>query len=214
MKNIRGIIAGVFLFGSTAVVAAGIPDFPDCSATMPNVPSGVSVVLFNMPDGTGSSFANAQILGEGTTIDATIEFVIFDTQGNPIAHFPAEDLWLETGDWGLTTCPGGTIADMDTDVNGWTTWSDPLMAGGFGSDGCYIAVNGMILDCGSLPFDLTFNSADLNGDGVVSLNDIGLFCSLLFGSPGYDISADFFADGVINLADVARLAQGIGASCP
>jgi hypothetical protein len=30
----------------------------------------------------------------------------------------------------------------------------------------------------------------------------------------YDFSADFFADGVVNLADVGLLATGIGGACP
>jgi hypothetical protein len=31
---------------------------------------------------------------------------------------------------------------------------------------------------------------------------------------GYDFAADFFADGSLSLADVGRLALGIGGSCP
>jgi hypothetical protein len=46
----------------------------------------------------------------------------------------------------------------------------------------------------------------------VNLADVGSFSGIFFGA--YDFSADFYADGALNLSDVGRLATGVGGSCP
>ena len=48
-------------------------------------------------------------------------------------------------------------------------------------------------------YQVQFNSADLDGNGVANLTDIAAFTQILFGA--YDYSADFLWDGVINLSD-------------
>lgn len=52
----------------------------------------------------------------------------------------------------------------------------------------------------------TGTGADINGDGVVNLADIGLFASLII-SPVYDPRVDLNCDGVVNLVDVGLFAQ-------
>lgn len=136
--------------------------------------------------------------------------IVEDAFGAVVANFPAEDMWLESGDGGMVPCTGGTNADQNTDENGFTTWATALNAGGSSEDLCYVYVNGQALN--GVPFALAFNSADINGDGVVNLTDVGLFSGAFFGS--YDFAADFFADGILNLNDVGRLATGLGAACP
>mgnify|MGYP002395752203 CR=1 FL=1 len=54
----------------------------------------------------------------------------------------------------------------------------------------------------------TGTGADINGDGVVNLADIGLFASLFF-SPTYDPRVDLDCDGVISLADIGLFAQAL-----
>jgi hypothetical protein len=61
--------------------------------------------------------------------------------------------------------------------------------------------------------DIQFNSADINGDLVVNLVDVGAF-SGPYGSGTYQYALDFRWDGVLNLADVARLSVGLGTTCP
>jgi hypothetical protein len=178
---------------------------------MLNYSGNETLSLFNLPNGGGSSFAEAQDAGNGGAVeDATITATIVDGNFDPIAGFPAEDLWLASVDGGMVPCVGGTSADADTDANGVTTWANPLNAGGSSEALCEIMVSGDALTSASLA--LRFNSADLNSDGTVGLTDVGLFSTIFYGA--YDFSADFFADGSMGLSDVGRLALGLGGSCP
>ena len=212
-KKLICLIMGLLMVGTTVALADLIPDYPECMAYMPNS-GGVPLVLFSLPDGSGNPFTQAQVLNEGTVVDATIVLVLWDAFGVPIVGFPAEDMWLGSINGGLISCTGGTMADGDTDEFGYTTWSNPLRAGGFGTSGCEIYISGISAICDGLPFDLSFNSADINGDGVVNLADVGIFSDHFYGESSYDFSVDFFADGVLNLGDVGRMATGIGTTCP
>jgi hypothetical protein len=204
-----GLFVCALVIGSAALATAGIPDPTETVATMPNGTND-DLVLFVLPSGIGSGFDEAQIKNVGTVVDATIEMIVKDAFGAIVANFPAEDMWLESGDMGMVPCTGGSAADQDTDGSGFTRWANPLNAGGNSEDVCYVYVNGQALN--GVPFTLAFNSADMNGDGSVNLVDVGLFSGAFFGS--YTFAADFYADGALNLVDVGRLAQGLGGSCP
>lgn len=186
-----------------------IPDPDETTATMPAAPD-LPLVLFVLPDGTGSPFSQAQVRGEGIPADAHIEMIVRDAFAHPVPDYPAEDLWLQSDGGGLISCNGGTCADFDTDENGFTIWESPLHAGGAstGSLRCFRA--GIPLF--GPPFDMSIVSADLNGDLHVNLVDVGQFSGIYF--EGYAFEADFYSDGVLNLVDVGRLAQGMGGSCP
>ncbi len=204
-----GLFVCALVIGSAAFATAGIPDPDKTIAGMDGV--GIDdVVLFVLPSGIGSPFAEAQIKNDGTVVDATITMIVKDAFEAIVEDFPAEDMWLESGDGGMVPCVGGNIADFNTDEFGWTTWANPMNAGGASEDVCYVMVNGESLN--GDPFALAFNSADQNGDGTVNLADVGLFSSAFFGT--YVFGADFYADGVLNLVDVGRLATGLGGSCP
>jgi len=205
------LISALILCNAAFAMADGIPD---PGLPCPTWPNGIgSLALFNLPDGGGSPFSSAQILGgSGAEVDATIEIIIIDAFGVAIPNFPAEDMWLESTNGGMSSCAGGTIADFNSNAFGFSQWAMPLRAGGFDAGTCEVMVNGVALDCGGLPFNLAFNSADINGDLIVNLVDVGLFSVVFYGA--YDFSADFYADGVMNLADVGRLASGVGAACP
>lgn len=60
-----------------------------------------------------------------------------------------------------------------------------------------------------LPF---ISSPDLNGDLVVNIADYGAFSVVYTGD--YDLQADYNHDGVVNLGDIAILAQHAGHACP
>jgi len=209
LRKIMGLFVCALVIGSAALATAGIPDPIETIANMPNG-SNDDMALFVLPSGIGSSFDQAQIKSSGAVVDATIEMIVKDAFGAIVANFPAEDMWLESGDMGMVPCTGGSIADQDTDDAGFTTWANPLNAGGNSEDLCYVYVNGQALN--GVPFALSFNSADINGDGLVNLIDVGLFSGFFFGS--YDFAADFYADGLLNLNDVGRLAVGLGGACP
>lgn len=204
-----GLFVCALVIGSAAFATAGIPDPTNTVADMAGAGTD-DLVLFNLPNGIGSPFAEAQIKDDGTFVDATITMVVRDAFNDIIVDFPAEDMWLESGDGLMVPCTGGSTADFNTNDMGETSWVNPLNAGGASEDVCYVMVNGESLN--GDPFPLAFNSADMNGDGVVNLADVGLFSSAFFGA--YTFGADFFADGVLNLVDVGRLATGLGGACP
>lgn len=197
------------LFCSSGAMA--LTNFPDPCISHAYM-SGVTyetLALFCVPDGTGSAFTQAQIYNDGTTIDATITLVLMDAAGYVITHFPSEDMWLESADGGLVPCIAGTTADFNTDMNGETSWVSPLHAGGHSMSSCVVYINGMAL-CQS-PFQMYFNSPDVNGDGVVNLADLNLFAVGFFYQ--FEFHFDFFPDGYLNLSDIGRFAASIGASC-
>ncbi len=204
-----GLFVCALVIGSAAFATAGIPDQTETTATMPNGGQD-DLVLFNLPNGLGNAFTDAQIKNDGTVVDAHIELIVRDAFAAPVPNFPAEDMWLASDDGGMVACAGGTSADQNTDENGFTQWVSPLNAGGFSEAVCKVYVNGLALN--GAPFTLFFNSADVNGDGSVNLSDVGMFTSSFFGD--YSFSADFMADGVLNLSDVGFMASGLGTSCP
>lgn len=201
MKKLALVLA-LTLFASAAI--AEIPDWE--SSIVEFGPTGAS--LFNLPDGTGSLFTEAQI-ADGSVVNGTVTLYVRNVYNGPIAGYPAEDLWLEASDGGLVPCANGAIADGPTDANGVAVWVEAMNAGGFSMADAYVMIAGQAVL--HTPLDLHFNSADMNGDGTVNLADVGAFSGIFFGA--YDFSADFFRDGVLNLADVGRLAGGLGGSC-
>jgi hypothetical protein len=191
-------------------IVTGVPDLVQSiavtAATQP-------VSIFVLPDGSGDPLGNARLFGGGAA-DATITLTLYDALGNPIAGYPAQDMWLETTAGGLQFCEGSGIADANTDANGMTTFSGPFRGGGQsdygGNEQLYVMVAGEWLASG-LPFQIYFNSADINGDLRVDAADEDLFTSDLFGS--YNYRSDFNWDGVVNVSDASLLGSGLGASC-
>ncbi len=208
IRKIALIIICILLTFSSALATTDVPDPCMSIATMDGVTTE-TVSLFSVPNGTGVDLDEAQIFNDGTIIDATITLVVMNGYGVPIADFPAEDMWLDSSDDGLAPCVVGTMADFDTDTNGQTSWTSPLHAGGHSMSSCIVLINGQPLCQG--PFAMYFNSADVNGDGIVNLSDLGPVAEAFYGS--YDYSVDFFPDGVLNLSDIGRFAAAMGASC-
>jgi hypothetical protein len=211
LRKIMGLFVCTLILGVASFASAGVPDLGNSEATMPNFAGGSIVSLFNLPNGGGKAFTEAQVPG-GAVVDATIEVVIRDGNNNVIAGFPGEDLWLASFDGGMVACIGGATADGDTDANGVTGWATALNAGGNSEALCYIMVSGDALTSVGSEMALHFNSADINADGTVNLSDVGEFATYFSG--GYNYVADFFFDGILNLPDVGLLATGVGGSCP
>ncbi len=114
------LLAGV----SDAGTEGNIPDISVNILSQADVP----VSLFCLPDGGGSDFASARVFGGGA-VDATIVAVLLNN-GQPVANFPFEDIWLGNKPGNLVPCMGGTTADASTDAAGETFWQFPLLAGG------------------------------------------------------------------------------------
>lgn len=179
-----------------------------------NAPGLVSA--FCRPDGGGQALSAVYMYG-GAIADATITVTMLDIFGDPIHNFPAEDIWL-AGPPGspLVFCIGGNLADGPTDYNGQTTFTQPVQAGGhlFSNSppvGLAVVIMGSVIESWGL-WQISLNSADIDGDLEVNLTDIALFAQSYFGD--YNYRADFIWDGTLNLADVAALTLALGGICP
>jgi hypothetical protein len=208
----QAVLLGCFLLVPGSLALAGDvtgwgPDPFLCNVAMDN--PGAPLSLYVVPDGSGRTLQEAQIMGGGD-FDATITVTLIDYSGLPIAQYPREDMWLEAADGGLVLCDHGTVADASTDANGQTTWTGSLQAGGQSQAGCQVLISGWVLNFA--PLDLHFNSADISGDLRVNLTDVSLFAHDFF--LGYNYRSDFYWDGTINLSDLGLMSQSLGATCP
>jgi len=207
LRKLVGLFACALIVGIASFATAGIPDLFESTA---DAASGNTVVsVFNLPNGQGAAFTEA-LDGTGM-VDATINLILLDGNTDPVANFSREDLWLESADGGMIPCMQGSIARFNTNVDGETEWSLPLGAGGYSEDLCQVVVNGDALTS-SAGMPIHFNSADLTGDGAVSLADVAVFSGDFY-SGDHPYRSDFTYDGVVTLADVGKLAGGLGATC-
>lgn len=211
LRKLTGVFS-IALVIAAASAMAGVPDLNLSTASTAAAP-GVTPVMYNLPNGLGSTFAQAR--STGGVVNATITLTVLDGGGVPVANFSAADMWLEkevvasTGNF--IACAGGTTADANTNASGVTTWAAPLRAGGWSTSKTLVVINGSALNSNS-GLVLRHNSADMNGDGSANLSDIPLFASDFYGA--YAFRSDLLFDGVVNLSDIPRLAAGVGAVCP
>ncbi len=190
----------VLIVGASA--QAAVPNLDLSTAVIANGSAGATLLIH--PHGVGNPFTHA-ILASGVVVDATITATLLygDAPGSPLADYAAEDLWLETSDNTLGFLTGGTIADEPTDEFGQTHWSDPLFAGGttFGETVVVMTASGALAQPG---LDLTFISADINGDLALNLFDNTTFATAY--AHQYDPIADLWYDSLNNLSDLAVFA--------
>jgi hypothetical protein len=209
LRKIMGLAVCALVIGSAAFAVAGVPDLQQSTAVRADA-SVNTISVYSLPNGGGRTFA-AGFLPGGAAGDATITLTLLDGLGVPIAAFPFEDMWIESADNGLISCGGNATADFNTDVNGVTFWNRAMFAGGQSEALCLVTINGDPLTS-NLGLQISFNSADINGDGVVNLSDGGFFTQDLFGA--YNYRADFNYDGNINVSDAGFMSNGLGAACP
>lgn len=199
----------------TCALAQGIPPYDSSAWLTATGP----VSLFCDPVGGGRPLTQARALDtpNGSWVDATIIVELLDGWGDPVAGYPAEDLWLTTTGATLVLCDGGIRADGPTGADGRTTFSGPVRAGGHlipASD------NRLLVETahGALHYsslgDLSLTSPDLDGDLDVDLSDVILFAQGYLDYGTYDPELDFHYDGVINLSDLIVMTQHRNLVCP
>ena len=212
---VKAIVLVACLALAPTLVLAGVPDtFEPPRAEVLQGPYE-PLSLFCTPSGGGDAFSEAKASG-GSLQDATlvIQFRDYFTD-EPLAGIPAQDIWIATAGSALAPCGGAVIPDAQTDAEGRTTWAAPLHVGGqFISDArdhLGIVVNGEWTII-SRTMDMRFNSADIDGDGVVNLSDAGAFTMDLYGPYAY--RSDFNWDGTINVSDAGEMSKAMGDRCP
>jgi len=212
LRKLTGVFSIALVIGAATVAMAGVPDLLLSTASTA-AGAGVTPVMYNLPNGLGATFAQARSVGG--VVNATITLTVLDGGGVPVANFSANDMWLEkevvAGTGNFIACTGGTVADVNTNASGVTTWANPLRAGGWSTSKTLVVINGSALTSNS-GLVLQHNSADLNGDGSANLSDIPLFAGDFYGA--YAFRSDLQYDGIVNLSDIPRLASGVGAVCP
>ena len=209
------VLSMVGLAGGAALADTGIPWVGYITTE-----SFEEVSLFILPDGSGPPLTEARGFG-GHLVDATIVVGLVDSYFSPIPNFPLEDIWLEGETTTLSSCVGnqyythGFNPDSNTDVNGETTFATSLPGGGWTEGPVWVYLNGDRATGPDWivhpPVQLRLNSADISGDGQVNLADVAYFAENFFGE--YHYRSDFYWDGVLNLSDLGKLAQGIGHNC-
>ena len=209
LRKLTGLFACALVLGVAAFASAGIPDLDETTANLAY--GGTETLsLFNLPNGAGKSFTEAFLPSGGGTTDGTINLTLRDGFGDPISGFAAQDMWIASLDNGMVPCGGTAGADFNTDELGETVWAAPIFAGGNSEALCIVYINGDALtNSGGLA--LSFNSADISGDGVVNLSDAGFFSGYLGGTT---YAGDYNYDGVVNVSDAGFMANSLGASCP
>ena len=208
-------LTGVFSIALVIAAASAMAGVPDLQLSTASTAAGVGVTptMYTLPNGLGTTFANAR--STGGVVNATITLTVLDGGGVPVANFSANDMWLEkevvasTGNF--AACTGGTTADLNTNASGVTTWAAPLRAGGWSTSKTLVVINGAALTSNT-GLILQHNSADINGDGNANLSDIPLFVADFYGA--YSFRSDLLFDGIVNLSDIPRVASGVGAVCP
>jgi hypothetical protein len=146
----------------------------------------------------------------------------------PIAGIPQTDFWFDACDAPLEffLCTAGIVADSLTGVNGRTTFSGAIRAGGCVlSGGIWIAVQGRVIfdECGvsALCLPIVIKSPDLTGaggypDGIVDLSDMvpfGTSYNRNYGQTGYNACCDYNGDDKCNLSDFAYFALHYQHAC-
>jgi hypothetical protein len=211
LRKLTGVFSIALVIGAATFAVAGVPDL-QLSTAHTAASAGVNPVMYNLPNGLGSTFAQAR--ATSGVVNATITLTVLDGGGVPVANFSAADMWLQkavvAGTGNFIACTGGTTADLNTNNAGVTTWAAPLRAGGWSTSNTLVVINGAALTSNA-GLNLRHNSADINGDGVANLSDIPLFASD-YGSAAF--RSDLLFDGVVNVSDIPRLASGVGAVCP
>jgi hypothetical protein len=147
----------------------------------------------------------------GDVVNGVIWVQLIDVNQNPMAGYPAEDVWLESHWESFTFAYLGSCPDGTSDAEGLMVWREPLVAGGVALHGLVALVGGQALNLPLLE-TVRFVSPDISGDMEVNLADLNMFSSDYVAT--YHERSDLVHDGAIDLADVSLLASHYGHGCP
>jgi hypothetical protein len=222
--KLRCLVLGL-TFALMATTGSARTDIP-CVDQILFAPAGEATILI-VPDGSGPPLSAASD-GQGGVADATISVRLVSFYGGgAVFQYPYDDIWLQFNvdhetPGTISACnvhpsyPGASfVADSNTDLDGWTTFTLPLRGGGWSVGPCWVYLAGNpAYDTFSVPYPplpLRTVSPDINGDLTVDLLDVVLLGADFHS--GYNLRSDLHCDGVLNLLDLVVLGQHLGAAC-
>jgi len=186
--------------GAVSMAVAGIPDLT-LSTAVTAAGSQVSVYSTTVA-GTGNSLLQAKTVA-GVVTNATITLTLKDGNGDPIAFYPMEDLWLATSLNGFVSCTP-CLPNAGTNALGVATFTAANLGKGHsnrnGGEKTQVMISGTPLVLQQL--NILYNSADINGDNTVNGLDLGLFVTALKGLAADNYGADLQYDGAVNGLDL------------
>jgi len=169
---------------------------------------------------SGVAFACPQSDGDALAPALTITVIVRDDTNAPIAGIPAADVWLIGCNDNLALCGGsGAInASAATDVNGQTTITGDIAAGGCDLGGIRVVVQGVAIGagpCGDPCIAIKVKSPDVNGNLLVNLVDFATFGAGYTSPPkAYNECIDFVAPfGSVTLPDFAKYGSHNNHTC-
>ena len=115
----------------------------------------------------------------------------------------------------LAICPGGSVADGNTDALGQTTLSQ-VGSGDWTEAGLQVYVAGVALS--SPPLPLSINSPDVNGDQQVDISDVSILAAdwdtALTSAQPPSFRSDLYPDQRFDLLDAMLSIPHLGHVCP
>lgn len=127
--------------------------------------------------------------------------------GAPLAGLPRQEIVLFNS--ALCFCPGGNFADADTDVNGHTTFTGALRAGGC-AENLTVFVSGVAV--ATLP--VRTNSPDQVPASPCEVDASDLSGLAAHRGSTTSICFDWNEDGITDSSDIAYFATLRGSACP
>jgi hypothetical protein len=162
-------------------------------------------VIFACPMGDGDAL---NVLG------LTITVTVLDNVGggSPIPGIPATDMWLISCNDLLNLCNGSSAitASAATDVNGQSTFTGDIAAGGCDNGGVRVVVQGIVIGagiCADPCVPVKVRSSDLNASGVPDITDFSTFASGYPVDPAVNDCRDFNNDSKVDVVDFAKFSQ-------
>ena len=141
----------------------------------------------------------------------TIDVYLRHCDGRPYAGIPAQEVILYNSD--LCICPGGSFADAQTNLDGYTSFSGTLSAGGC-AENLSVYAEGILI--ATIP--VKTNSPDLLPASPcrADASDVSAVAALLGRADRYTACADWNESGppTIDAGDLSYFASQFGAQCP
>jgi hypothetical protein len=177
---------------------SGSVDPCESSATAP------AGAIFACPYGDGDAL---NVLG------LTISVTVLDAAALPVPGVPATDMWLISCNDLLNLCNGSSAitASAATDINGNTTFTGDIAAGGCDNGGVRVVVQGAVIGlggCNDPCVPVAVRSNDFNANGICTdSQDFGYFTFEYPINPtvtDQDMCRDFDDNGVVDVVDFAK----------